>query len=313
MIKKILRKSWRWALKHWGMWVVVVVVVVFMVEVKWSKESGTSGQVQLRYYEYVQLSHPLSISLWRINRLDWIVILCTGHLLFTINSANCFYLFICHNITRAISNTKLSATKRGASLETIDIKQEQLRSCDFNKHVDTRIQASFSWVSWLSYRLHRRLFVHCSVIITVRSIVQQKRGIKFYNPFLYDVNGFLKFCIFAVGETCSSGRLKVVIYGLSRPERFLTDASSLTPVYAMHAAWSLHLDQQLIILRPTVTDGTHDARSIQYNGIRWNPQFFSPHGCSGLTPSSSKSNTNGYAHRALLNCLTPAHLCPPSQ
>lgn len=96
------------------------------------------------------------------------------------------------------------------------------------------------------------------------------------------------------------------------PERFLTNASSLAPVYAVHAAWSLHLDQQLIILRPTVTDGTHDARSIQYDGTRWNPRFLSTHGCSGPTPSSSQSNTNGYAHHALLNGLIAISPVPAS-
>lgn len=115
-----------------------------------------------------------------------------------------------------MSNRISDTIKRCAGLETIgaDIKQEQLRFRDSNEHVDTRIQVSFSWLSRLSYRLHRRLLVHCSVIVTVRSIVQQKRGIKFYNPFLYDVDGFLKFCIFAVSETCSNGRLIAVIYGL---------------------------------------------------------------------------------------------------
>lgn len=168
---------------------------------KWLKESRTSSQVQLQYYEYVQLSHPLSISLWRINRLDWIVILCTGHLFFTINSANCFYLVICRIITRAISNGISDTIKRCAGLETIDadIKPDQRRFRDLAEHVDMRIQASFSWVSWVSYRLHRQLLVHCSVIVTVRSIVQQCEASSFTTPF----------CMMSKGVSSSASSLSV--------------------------------------------------------------------------------------------------------
>ncbi|OJJ80008.1 uncharacterized protein ASPGLDRAFT_895541 [Aspergillus glaucus CBS 516.65] len=71
-----------------------------------------------------------------------------------------------------------------------------------------RIQASFSWVS---YRLHCRLLVHCSVIVTVRTIVQQSEASSSTTPF----------CMMSKGVSSSASLLYIV------PGPCICDACSL--------------------------------------------------------------------------------------